>query len=153
MTLSDRLIGRRTLLASLAAVILASSRAPAPAFQVYQGRKRVLVVLAPGESHHALARQRAMLNTQRTALSDRDIVINYVVGGTVTSDLGGGPGLSGAAIRTMLKASEGSFRVVLIGREGKPVLESSNPVPVLDIVAILDRAPIRSDQARQRALP
>lgn len=153
MTLISSPIGRRTLLASLAAVILAASWMPAPAFQVYQGRKRVLVVLAPNESHHALARQRAMLNAQRTALSDRDIVINYVVGGTVTSDLGSGPGLSGAAIRTVLKAPEGSFRVVLIGREGKPVLESPSPLPVLDILATIDRAPIRSDQARRRALP
>lgn len=146
-------IARRALLAALAATIVATAWSPASAFPAYQGRKRVLVVLAPGESHHNLARQRAMLNAQRTALSDRDVVIVYVVGGTVTSELGGGPGLSGAAIRTLLKAPEGAFRIILISREGKPVLETTTPVPVVDILAAIDRAPIRNDQVRRRALP
>jgi hypothetical protein len=59
--------------------------------------------------------------------------------------------MSAGAIRSMLKTPEGSFRVLLLDKDGKSLLESSTPIPVSALISAIDRLPVRGEQARQKA--
>ena len=141
---------RQVLSATLAAALLAGGADGAQALAVYQGRKRPLIVFAPGAEHPLLARQRNDINANRLALADRDVVVVYVVGTSVATEFGGGPGMSGAALRTRFRVSEGAFRVLLLGKSGALELESTEPIPHRDLLAEIDRGPARREQIRRR---
>lgn len=143
------LLSRRGAILGTVGLLLAPSRAAA--FPAYHGRKRVLVVLAPSDQHSGLLRQRAWVSTSRTTLTDRDVVVVYVGGQDAVSDLGPQSGMSAGAIRSMLKTPEGSFRVLLLDKDGKSLLESSTPIPVSALISAIDRLPVRGEQARQKA--
>jgi hypothetical protein len=140
---------RRTLLTALAALPLTG--ALAQAMTVYQDRKRPIVVFAPNDSDARLTRQRQAILGARTGFLDRDVVVIYVTGGTVSHDLGPPPGMSGSALRSRFRASEGAFRVLLVGKDGGIKLDSPTPVTAADLFAEIDRMPMRRDEIRRRS--
>ena len=142
---------RRTVLgASLGALLVAGQAVDAAALAAYQGRKRPLVIFAPAADHPLLQRQRNDINGNRLALSDRDIVVVYVVAAAVNTEFGSGPGMSGAALRTRFRVGEGAFRVLLIGKDGGVKLESAAPILHGDILSEIDRLPMRREEIRRR---
>ena len=140
---------RAVLRAALGLAALAGTTSTAAALTAYQGRKRPLVVFAPATDHPLLTRQRNDINAHRLALADRDIVVVYVVGGSVSAELGAGPGLSGAALRSRFRVSEGSFRVLMLGKDGTIRLESGAPILYGDIAGDIERQPTRREDIRR----
>lgn len=136
--------------AAFAGGLVLATAAHAQALSPYQHKKRPLVVFAPSEQHPSLTRQKAAVNGFKTSLSDRDVVVVYVVGGAVSTEFGPKPGVSAASLRTTYRASEGAFRVLLIDKDGRTRVDSASPLSANDIVAELDRVPTRRDVVRQR---
>jgi hypothetical protein len=139
----------RSLVLMVAALALTPSAASA--MSVYQWKKRPVVVFAPSESDARLVRQKATINGARTSFLDRDVVVVYVIGGVASHDLGPGPGMSGAALRSRFRASEGAFRVLLVGKDGGIKLDSPAPIAANDLFGEIDRMPMRRDEIRKRA--
>jgi Domain of unknown function (DUF4174) len=142
-------LARRTILLSLAA--LASATGPAAAIPAYQWKKRALVIFSPSASDARLSRIKVMIGGNRTALLDRDLAVVYVVGGELSHDLGPPPGMNAGAVRTLYRASEGAFRVLLIGKDGGIKMDSSVPMSASDLMAEIDRMPMRRDEMRKRS--
>ncbi len=94
---------------------------------------------------------KAMIGGNRTTLLDRDLSIVYVVGGELSHDLGPPPGMSPGAIRSLYRASEGAFRVLLIGKDGGIKMDSPQPISAADLTAEIDRMPMRRDEMRRRS--
>ena len=131
--------------------LVLTSVVQAQALLPYQNKKRPLIVFAPSEQHASLMRQKAAINGFRTALSDRDLVVIYVVGEAVNAEFGAKPGMSAASLRSTYRASEGVFRVLLIEKDGRTRVDSAAPLSANDIIAELDRVPTRRDVVRQRS--
>jgi hypothetical protein len=142
-------VARRAALLSLAA--LAVTPELAAAIPAYQWKKRALVVFAPSASDARLVRMKSVIGGSRTSLLDRDLTVVYVVGGELSHDLGPPPGISAGAVRTLYRASEGTFRVLLIGKDGGIKMDSPQPISASDLTAEIDRMPMRRDEMRKRA--
>lgn len=125
---------------------------PSVAFAIpaYQWKKRPLLVFAPSAGDARLARQKTIIAGHRPAFLDRDVVVVYVVGGDLTHDLGAPPGLGAGALRSLYRASEGAFRVLLVGRDGGVKIDSPVPLAALDLFAEIDRMPMRRDETKKR---
>ncbi len=140
---------RRFLWLAAGAAALCGVAPGAQALQAYRARKRPLLVFAPSDQHPMLTRQRNDLNGHRVTLQDRDIVVLYVVGGSLATELGPGPGMSAPALRSRFRVSEGAFRVLLLGKDGGVKLESGTPILHTELIAALDRTPMRRDEIRR----
>lgn len=138
------------LLISSLFLALLSSVVQAQVLFPYQFKKRPLIVFAPADQHPGLTRQRAAINGARTAISDRDVVVLYVVGSSLSVEFGSKPGVSAHALRSLYRTSEGSFRVMLLDKEGKTRLDSAVPMSAADILSEIDRVPTRRDSVKQR---
>ena len=122
----------------------------AAAMSGYLWKKRPLVVFAPSEGNASLAQQRASVAGNRGGFAERDMVIVYVVGDTVSTDLGTDPGLSASALRSRYGVSSGSFRAVLVGKDGGSKLSSGSPFSSGTLFSTIDAMPMRADEMRRR---
>lgn len=129
---------------SLAALAIGPAAARDPLASL-RGRTRVLVVSAPIEADPALAAQRLALASARTGLAERDLVVMEAVG----------EGPEATALRRRLDLPAGSFRAVLIGKDGGPKLDSAEPIPPQRLFSTIDAMPMRRDemQARRNRVP
>lgn len=133
-----------------AAAALATAVAPAAAMSAYRWNKRPLVVFAPGDGNDALARQRGIVAASRGGMAERQMVVVYVVGDSVSSDLGGGPGTSASALRSRYGVDRGAFRAVLVGKDGGAKLASGSPLSAATLFSTIDAMPMRRDEMRRR---
>lgn len=122
----------------------------AEAMNGYRWKKRPLVVFAGSATDPSLARQRAVVAANRAAFAERDMVIVYVVGDDVSSDLGGGPVLSASAMRARYDVGGAAFRAVLVGKDGGVKLTSSKPLGDGVLFSTIDVMPMRRDEMRKR---
>lgn len=136
----------------IAAAMLAilASVGPADAMSAYRWSKRPLVVFAPDAGNAALASQRGIVAGSRGGLIERAMVIVYVVGDRVTSELGGGPGMSAQALRARYGVSRGAFRAILVGKDGGAKLSSSAPLAAGTLFRTIDAMPMRAQEMRRR---
>ncbi len=118
----------------------------------YQWKKRPLIVFTPTDQHPGFVRQKTIIAGNRTAFGDRDMVVIYVTGSSVFTEIGAPPGMSAAALRSHFRASEGRFRVILVGKDGGIKIDSPTPLTASDLNAEIDRMPMRRDEVRRRAL-
>lgn len=135
--------------ASVAALLVAAPCAQA--IPAYQWKKRPLIVFAPSAADARLARQKTIVAGHRPAFLDRDVVVVYVVGGDLMHELGAPPGMSAGALRSLYRASEGAFRVLLVGKDGGVKIDSPAPVAAIDLFAEIDRMPMRRDEMKKRS--
>lgn len=124
---------------------------PASAIPAYQWKKRALIIFSPSASDARLSRMKTIIGGNRTALLDRDLTVVYVVGGELSHDLGPPPGMNAGAVRTLYRASEGAFRVLLIGKDGSIKMDSPAALSASDLTAEIDRMPMRRDEMRKRS--
>jgi hypothetical protein len=136
--------------ALLACAGLAAAPLPAAAIENYRGLKRPLVVFAPSADHPGLTRQRNIINGSRTQLLDRDVVVVYVTGSSVSYDLSAAQNLGAPALRYRFKVGEAQFRVMLFGKDGTLKFDQSAPLTSADLIGEIDRIPTRRDAARRR---
>ena len=142
---------RRVTLALLAGLFAGAVVTPLPADAMasYRWRKRPLVVIAPDAASAALARQRAIVASHRGGMTERDMVVVYVIGGSISSELGGGPGLSAAALRRRFGVAPSRFRVILVGKDGGAKLSSGEPLSAGTLFRTIDAMPMRRQEMRR----
>lgn len=131
-------------------LLLASAACQAQALLPYQSKKRPLIVFAPSDQHPSLMRQKSAINGARTPISDRDVVVLYVVGQALSVEFANKPGVNAQSLRSLYRASEGAFRVLLLDKDGRTRLDTATPLSAADIIAEVDRLPRRGDSVRRR---
>ncbi len=140
----------------VAAAVLAIAALTVPsqpaesAMSDYRWKKRPLIVFAGNPSDARLSRQRATVSSARSGFSERDMVVIWVVGDTVSTDLGSGPGQSAAALRARYGVGAASFRALLVGKDGGVKISSGDPVATRTLFSTIDAMPMRQDEMRRR---
>lgn len=136
------------LLGILVAVASLAFADGAAAMSEYKWKYRPLVVFAASGTDANLVRQRQIVASLRPAFIDRQMVVIYVAGTTVSADLGAPPRLSAEALRQRYGAAAGEFKAVLVGKDGGVKLTSSKPFPARTLFRTIDAMPMRADEAR-----
>ena len=113
-------------------------------------KKRPLVVFAADGTSDELARQRTIVAGSRDAFTERDMVIVYVIGDTVSADLGAGPGQSAGALRARYGVPPSAFRVLLVGKDGGVKVSSGSALSAGKLFGEIDAMPMRVDEMRRR---
>jgi hypothetical protein len=135
------------------AAVLAMMLVAVPAVSAmsdYKWTKRPLVVFAPGDEDERLLEQRRIVEANRAALAERDMVVIWVVGNTTTTDLGAQPRIPAAGLRSRYGVADGAFRVVLIGKDGGAKLSSAMPISADRVIETIEAMPMRREEMRRR---
>ena len=135
--------------AILAGSLMAACVIPAHAMSGYKWKNRPLVVFAPDAASAKLAQQRSIVAARRGGFAERHMVIVYVVGDSVSTDLGGGPGMSASQLRGRFGVGKGSFRALLVGKDGGVKLSSAGPLSSATLFGTIDAMPMRRDEMRR----
>ena len=106
----------------------------------YRGTSRVLVILASDQNDPNLTRQRDLNTQARAGFLERDLVIVELVGSQSGT----------AAVRERLSPSQGAFRVVLVGKDGRVKQTSEHPIRPEELFATIDAMPMRQREMRER---
>ncbi|MHB2210367.1 DUF4174 domain-containing protein [Methylobacterium sp. CM6257] len=125
---------------SLGFAVLAAGPSSAGPLDAYRDRARVLVLSAPDVADAHLKAQRAALRAVRPGLAERDLVVLEAVG----------TGPDARALRAQLGLPAGSFRAVLVGKDGGAKLDAEEPVAPQKLFATIDAMPMRRAEMRAR---
>ena len=96
----------------------------------YRWKNRVVVLSAPNASDATLAKQQALLQSDPSGLSNRDLVIVELLGNRRDK------------ARKDLRLSEG-FSAVLVGKDGGVKLRSNDPITLTELYGLVDAMPMR----------
>jgi hypothetical protein len=116
----------------------------------YKWKKRPLVVFAESDGSPLLAEQRQIVSRYRSDLNKRDVVVVWVVGRTLSTELGPPPSSNATSLRARYNVADGEFRAVLVGKDGGEKLSSSKPLAAEKLFATIDAMPMRRDEMRRR---
>jgi hypothetical protein len=116
----------------------------------YRWKKRPLVVFAENDGSPLLAEQRQIVSRNRSDLNKRDVVVVWVVGNTVSTELGPPPNSNATSLRARFDVADGEFRAVLEGKDGGEKLSSAKPLAADRLFATIDAMPMRRDEMRRR---
>lgn len=141
---------RRASLVMAATIMFASLAGPAMAMSAYKWKNRPLVVFAASEGDPALARQRSIVSAVRPAFQDRAIVVVYVIGDKVSTDMGPGPAIGADELRKRFGVGRAAFRVLLVGKDGGVKLSSEAPIAASTLFSTIDAMPMRRQEAKGR---
>ena len=106
----------------------------------YRGTSRVLVMLASDQNDPNLTRHRDLNTQARAGFLERNLVIVELVGSQSGT----------AAARERLSPSQGAFRAVLVGKDGRVKQTSEHPIRPEDLFATIDAMPMRQREVRER---
>lgn len=123
--------------------------APPAAAATYRWKHRPLYVFSP-PGGSALAAQRRIVAEHSSGMRERDMVVIWVVGDTVTAELGGGPAESAGVLRRRFGVSANEFRAVLVGKDGGAKITQAAPLSASRLFATIDAMPMRRDEMRRR---
>lgn len=115
----------------------------------YKWKYRPLVVFADSEANAPLNQQRRMVTANRTGLSERNVVVIWVVGDKVSAELGPHPRETAATLRARFGGAKGGFRAVLVGKDGGAKLNSASPLGTGALYATIDAMPMRQNEMRR----
>lgn len=136
-----------TILGAVFAMLFAIETAEA--MSAYRWKKRPVVVFSGPGGEASLAEQRRIFAANRGSLAERDVVVVWVSGSTVSADLGPGPGMTAAQLRARFGAPADGFRVILVGKDGGAKLTQSSPFSTATLFAAIDAMPMRRDEMRR----
>lgn len=105
----------------------------------YRDRNRLLLVFAPSPSDPRWRQQDALLAKSRARFADRQLLRFDIF------ERGAGAGL-----RARYRVRPGSFRVLLIGKDGHAAFGGPTPVSLGELTGRIDRMPMRRDEMRRR---
>ena len=121
----------------------------AAAMTDYKWKYRPLVIIAADASTPQLSAQRRMVAANRSALAERDIVVIWVVGNSVSAEFGPKPRESAAALQARFGSPKGDFRAILVGKDGGTKLTTSSPITADRLYATIDAMPMRRNEMRR----
>ena len=116
----------------------------------YRWKKRPLVVFAESDGSPLLAEQRQIVSRNRSDLNKRDVVVVWVIGSSLSTELGRPPSSNATSLRARYNVADGEFRAVLVGKDGGEKLSSSKPLAAEKLFATIDAMPMRRDEMRRR---
>ena len=116
----------------------------------YRWKKRPLVVFAESDGSPLLAEQRQIVSRNRSDLNKRDVVVVWVIGSSLSTELGPPPSSNATSLRARYNVADGEFRAVLVGKDGGEKLSSSKPLAAEKLFATIDAMPMRRDEMRRR---
>jgi hypothetical protein len=103
----------------------------------FKWKNRVLVVLAPSDHDQQLREQQAIAAAAAAGFSERDLIVVAEIGAE-------GP------LHRMFSTKIGDFQVVLVGKDGRSILQWSKPVSAEVLSSVIDKMPMRRDEMRQQ---
>jgi hypothetical protein len=121
----------------------------ASAMTDYRWKYRPVIVFAKSESVAPLAEQRRIVAANRPALAERDVVVIWVVGDSVSAEFGPSPGVSASALRSRFGTGDAAFRVLLVGKDGGTKLSSAAPLGIGVLNGTIDAMPMRRNEMRR----
>jgi len=131
-------------------------KGPVPEFDLdaLRWKHRILLLFSPSESDSSFRLQKQDLASRTEEVIERDLVILEILehGESRTSQ----EILSketAESIRNRFKARSGRFQVLLIGKDGGVKLRSEQPVPVQDILGLIDSMPMRRQEMGSQRKP
>ena len=136
----------KPLVMATAAVLAMSGSSASDVASGYRWSKRPLFVFAGSASDGTLAEQRRIVGGSRGGFTERDMVVVYVVGDSVSAELGGKPGESAEALRARYGVGKSEFKAVLVGKDGGAKLSSGKPLPAATLFGTIDSMPMRRDE-------
>jgi hypothetical protein len=119
-------------------------------FESYRWRNRLLLVFAASPSEPRFAAQQAELAARRGDLTERDLLA-FALFDTVDGE-GDGHAINPeqtAALRAHYGLAAGAFAVLLIGKDGTEKRRAMAPMPVSELLALIDSMPMRQQEMRE----
>lgn len=117
----------------------------------FRDKNRLLLVFAPSASDPRWARQDALLAGSRAQFTDRDLLRFDLF--EYGQSRGGRMSLGrreAANLRARYRVRPGSFRVLLLGKDGHVAFGTPTPVALSGLTGRIDRMPMRRDEMRRR---
>ncbi len=139
-----------TALLTLFIAALVTDPEPSASMSAYKWHNRPLLIFAPSAKAQDFGRQKAIVAANQPGFRERDMVVIYVTGDNVSTDLGQGPGRSALALRTAYGIDNDQFRAILIGKDGGAKLWSSKPVSAARLFGLIDSMPMRQQEMHQQ---
>lgn len=131
----------------LAATAIGAKDAAA-ASNPYLWKYRPVLVFAPDDGDAKLVRQKQAAEARADAFRERNVVVVYVVGNSVTQAFGPPPGAAASALRQKYGVAAGEFQAILVGKDGGVKLQSASPLSAERLSKVIDAMPMRRDEMR-----
>jgi len=106
----------------------------------YRDKNRLLLVFAPSASDARWAHQGALLAGSKAQFADRDLLRFNVFE----------RGPEAAALRARYHVHPGSFRVLLVGKDGHVAASDAAPVALSTLMGRIDRMPMRRNEMEMK---
>lgn len=118
----------------------------------YRWIHRLLVIFARDSNSASLEEQRQIVNRHQAGLAERDVLVIWVIGNSVTAEPGSPPRFEAAALRTLFDVGDGEYSAVLVGKDGGTKMRSSTPIGAACMFGLIDAMPMRRDEMRERGI-
>ena len=141
------------LLAGAAATAILAAAAPASAAPLdpWRWTVRPLLIFAPRDGDPLAAEQARILAADAAGVAERDMAVLVVGPDRVTGVLGAEPPSADPALfRSRYGVTAGTFRAILVGKDGGVKLVSDEPVSTGRLFALIDGMPMRRREIRDR---
>ena len=106
----------------------------------FHDKNRLLLVFAPSAADSRWQRQDRLLSGSRAEFTERELLRFDVFE----------RGAEAAHLRAQYQIKAGSFRVLLIGKDGHIAYGGPSPVSLRELTGRIDRMPMRRDEMRRR---
>lgn len=130
------------LLAALIFALISSQAHAMNSLSELTWKKRVVIVFGDADDAK-VKRQIETLIRQRLELEERDLVVIRVTNDEATAAFGRVAEPDAGALRNEADVKEGSFQVLLVGKDGGIKLRSETVVPHVELFDVIDRMPMR----------
>ncbi len=134
------------------AIAPVASAAPSSAggLDAYRSKARPVLVFAPRHGDKQMIDQLGRLTAAGGELADRDMPVLVITGDDVADLAGGDPTTrpSGKQLRKLYGVADGTFAVVLVGKDGGEKFRSDSLVEPARLTALVDAMPMRQNEAR-----
>ena len=118
---------------------------------VFQWKNRLLFLFAPSPSHPQFDELHRSLAAQNAEVLDRDLVIFEILESapsSVNSDFVDAE--AAQFLRKKFNVQEGTFNVILVGKDGGIKLRSQDQTNLNDIFSLIDAMPMRQEEMRRK---
>ena len=118
----------------------------------YTWQSRVLLVFTPNRDHPGFIAQKKILDASGVELKDRDLVVLQLLPGhSITIDGKPSSAISADSIYRDFSIEPGSFKVLLIGKDGTLKLTRTSAVNSKAVFDLIDSMPMRQLEMQSKA--
>jgi hypothetical protein len=116
----------------------------------YRWKNRLLLLFAPTRDHPRFDSLHGSLMTRKVDVADRDLVVFEVLeSGLSTLDTEPLDPGTAEMLREKFGVAEGSFSVILVGKDGGVKLDHQDHISLEEIFALIDAMPMRQEEMRR----